>query len=213
VSRSTGGAAAVEAVHQPGADHPAVAVFEPFHLRIGDEGRPVGLGAPRGGEREASVVDLAIPVARPAHEPPFPQHRLGPKERPLAQHPVRPHIPGPREQVVEPHPREEFPERYPVAPMDREDERQRMDEVRSDPAEHGPLVQRLEDEPEVAVLEISQTPVHQPARMRTGAGAEVAPFDQDDAEPTHRGVARDPRADDAAPDDEQVPRPRSEAGH
>ena len=48
--------------------------------------------------------------------------------------------------------------------MYREDEGQRVDEVGCDPAQDRPLVEGLEDEPEVAMLEVAQAPVHQAAR-------------------------------------------------
>jgi hypothetical protein len=48
--------------------------------------------------------------------------------------------------------------------MQRKDELERAHEMRGDVTERPPLAERLEDEPEPALLEIAETPVHQPAR-------------------------------------------------
>ena len=68
-----------------------------------------------------------------------------------------------RQQVVEPDTGRELPERDPVAPVDREDEGQRTDEVRRDIQQDAPLAQRLEDEGQVALLQVAEAAVDQPA--------------------------------------------------
>ena len=84
------------------------------------------------------------------------------------------------------------------------DEGQRPDQVRRDAQQDAPLAVGLEHEPEVAGLQIAEAAVHQPARARAGARAEVVLLDQHGPEPAHGRVARHAGAGDAAADDEQV---------
>ena len=119
---------------------------------------------------------------------------------------MAPKAPAEREEIVDPHSGGELPARDPVSLVDREGERERPDEVRRDGQQDAPLAQRLGDEPDLAVLQIAEAAVDQPARPRAGSGREVAPLDQPDPQPAHRRIARHAGADDPAPDDEQVER-------
>src|SRR5262249_11403319 len=88
--------------------------------------------------------------------------------------------------------------------VDRDQERQRLDQVRRQPAERLALAQRFADECEVEQLEIAQTAVDQFRGFRGGAGAEVALLEQRHRDAAQREVARRSRACDAAPDDDDV---------
>jgi hypothetical protein len=76
--------------------------------------------------------------------------------------------------------------------------------------EHPPLAVGLEHEPEPSLLEVPEPAVDQPARAGAGAGAEVALFHQHRPEAPHGGVACDPRAGDAAADDQEIRRVRGQ---
>ena len=97
-----------------------------------------------------------------------------------------------------------FPRRHPRLVVERDDEAQRPNEVRRVLQQAPPLVQRLIDEPEIAMLEIAQTAMDQLRRFTAGAGSEVALVDQGDAKAAQDGVERHAGAGDAAAQDEQV---------
>ena len=67
-----------------------------------------------------------------------------------------------------------------------------------------PLPQGLEDQAQLAVLEVAEPAVDQAAGARAGAEAEVVLLDEHRAQAAHGGVARDAGAGDAAADDEQI---------
>ena len=117
---------------------------------------------------------------------------------------MRPHIAEQRERIVQPHARGQPPERDPVAAVQREHEGQRPHQVRRDAEQDAPLAVGLEHQPEVAGLEVAEAAVHQPARPRAGARAEVVLLDEHRAQPAHRRVACHAGAGNAAADDEQV---------
>jgi hypothetical protein len=62
----------------------------------------------------------------------------------------------------------------------------------------------LEDETEVAVLEVADAAVDEAGGAAGGAGGEVLAFDEGDAEAAEGGIAGDTGAGDAAADDEDV---------
>src|ERR1051326_3719944 len=68
----------------------------------------------------------------------------------------------------------------------------------------GALVERLEDQVEPALLEVTEPPVDEAARPRAGAFAEVPRLHQHDAQPAEGRVARDPGAGDPAADDQHL---------
>jgi hypothetical protein len=91
--------------------------------------------------------------------------------------------------------------------MEREDEREGPDQMRRDAHEHAPLAGGLEHEAQVALLEVPEAAVDQPARAGAGAEPQIGLLHEHRGEPAHRGVAGDRRAHDAAPDDQQIDRP------
>src|SRR5438105_406489 len=76
-----------------------------------------------------------------------------------AQPAVTLHVPEQREQIVQRQPGRELPYRHPLALVDRPRECQRLDELRREPQQTPSLGARLEDEMQVAVLEISHSAV------------------------------------------------------
>jgi hypothetical protein len=109
-----------------------------------------------------------------------------------------------REGVVEEEARGELPARHARAGVDGPREGERAHEVRRDAEQRAPLAARLEDEVEVAVLEVAYAAVDEARGAAGGAGAEVVALDEGDAEAAERGVARDAGARDAPADDEEV---------
>ena len=109
-----------------------------------------------------------------------------------------------RERVVELHPDAQL-ELVPKArAIQRQEEREWEHQMRRDAEQDLSLAHVAADEAEVEELEVTEAPVDQPGGTRARAGREVVLFDQRDAEAAESGVARDPRADDPAPDDEEI---------
>ena len=95
----------------------------------------------------------------------------------------------------------------PVRPVgvEREHERQPVDEVgRDDVHQCPPLLVRLAHEPNVAHLEVAQTAVNQLRRGARRRAGEVAAVDECDIEPVRARRLGDSRADDSAADHEQI---------
>ena len=65
--------------------------------------------------------------------------------------------------IVEQHAGGELPARDPVAAVHREHERQRPDQVGRDAQQDAPLPVRFEDQAELALLQVAQPAVDQPA--------------------------------------------------
>jgi hypothetical protein len=62
----------------------------------------------------------------------------------------------------------------------------------------------LEDEVEIAVLEIAQSAMDEPRRSARGPAREIVLLDERHLQPTQRGIASDATSRDAAADHEQV---------
>src|SRR2546428_7014613 len=118
-----------------------------------------------------------------------------------------------REQVVKLHAQPELQRIEEGRPVQREKERQRKDEMRSDAQEDLALAHVASDEREVEELEIAQPAVDQPGRPGSGAGAEVGLLDDRDGEPAKGRVARDARPDDPAAYDEEIDGTAAERPH
>ena len=88
--------------------------------------------------------------------------------------------------------------------MERQDHRHRTHQMRARTQQPFALVQRLADEGEMTVLQVAEAAVHEPRAARAGAGGDVAPVAEHDRQAANRRFARDRRALDAGPDDEEV---------
>ena len=66
------------------------------------------------------------------------------------------------------------------------------------------FVERLVDQPELALLQVAEAAVHQLRALGAGAGREVVALDQRGAQTPAGGVERDPGAGDASTDDQDV---------
>lgn len=86
----------------------------------------------------------------------------------------------------------------------RKDEGQRPDDVRRHVQQPLALDQRLSHQPELTIFQIAQAAMDQLGRGRGGVARQIVLLDQQHRQAAPGGVARDPRAVDAAADDQQV---------
>ena len=88
--------------------------------------------------------------------------------------------------------------------VDRDQKRQRSDEVRRDAHLNATLGHALEHEPDLAVLQVAKATVDHLARLARGSRRVVVLLEQGDGQTAQRGVPRDARTGDAATDDDEV---------
>jgi hypothetical protein len=86
----------------------------------------------------------------------------------------------------------------------RQEEPQRLHQVRGDAEQRLALPQVHAHQPEIEHFEIPQPAVNEPRRARGGAAAVIGFLEQRNAQPAQSGVARDARADDAAAGDQHI---------
>ena len=168
---------------------------------VQDDRAAVG-GAADVGDRQAPVVRPRVGVqpARAQAPPPERGHERGGLVG--ADEPVQPRVGDHR---VRDDPALHEPRPVRAVLVEREQERQPVDEMRRDDVrQRPPLVVSLAHQPHVAQAQVAQAAVNQLRRRRRGGGCEVAPVDERDRESVRRGGLRDPRPDDPAADDEQV---------
>ena len=79
-----------------------------------------------------------------------------------------------------------------------------MHEVRCVLAQPLAFVQRLVDQPHLALLQVAQAAVHELRALRRRARGEVVALDERRAQPTRRGVEGDADAGDASADHDDV---------
>ena len=77
-------------------------------------------------------------------------------------------------------------------------------QVRRQPPDHAPLVGRLDDQPDVALLQVAYASVDQLRRSTARSDRKIAALDQGNTEAAQNRVARDTGAGDSATDDEQI---------
>ena len=181
---------------------------QPDHAGAGQHPRAVAGGRADDGEGVAGVVDLGVPVPDRPPDDVAAQAREG-GQRPLArQVPVPGDLPpgGERgaQHVVEGHAGAEVGA-LPGRPGEREQERQRGDQVRRDRLHQpGALGQRLADQREGELLQVAQATVDELARPAGRAGRPVTGLEQPDREPAARRVQRRTGAGDPAADHQDV---------
>ncbi len=116
--------------------------------------------------------------------------------------------PGSAGEVVHPHRAAHGPRQllvdHPVASEDRDEERQRLDEVGGVVPQALAFEQRLVDEPDVALLEVAQAAVDQLGRLRRRARREVVAFHERGAQPARCGVEGAPDPGDPSADHHHV---------
>ena len=105
------------------------------------------------------------------------------------------------ERVVEVHP-DAQPRPAVEALRQRQQEGERLHQVRRDPQQRLALAQVHAHQAEVGGGEVAQAAVDEPGRARGGAAAEIVLLDQRDLQAAQRRVARDAAADDPAADDD-----------
>ena len=159
---------------------------------------------PSGGHDEARIIALGIEVAGATAQANGPEPGFPREQGALAQHLVGAHIPEERQEVVHPHAGRNLPAPEPVAIVNRENERQGPDEVGGDTPEYGPFPQRLEDKPQLAMLEVAKPPVYEAAGAAARSEGQVVLLDEHRAQAPHRGVPRDTGTDNATTDNEEI---------
>ena len=85
------------------------------------------------------------------------------------------------QQVVHDHTEAHHPHAAPAAVVNRDSEPQSTDEMRGEALQKATLTQRLEDQREFAVLEVTEPAVYQAAGPARGSTAEVASLQQQNA--------------------------------
>jgi len=175
-----------------------------------------GAGMLRGQNRledETRIVGDAVVVERPADESLGAQLRLEPKRSRRVIAPVPADVSERGEQIVGEKPRAELPQADGALAEDREEERQRANQVRRQTAaQEIPLARRLEHEPDVTVLQIPNAAVDELRRAAARPGGEIALVDEGRTEAPKRRLARDARAVDAAANDDDVEGVGAETG-
>jgi len=110
---------------------------------------------------------------------------------------------APADVIVEEQPQPQQPARAQALHV-RQDEAQRVDDVRGDGPQRLPLGQRFAHQRELVVLQIAQAAVDQLGRGGRGSLRQIAAFQQQHPRAAPRGVARDARAVDAPTDHRQI---------
>ena len=153
------------------------------------------------------IVREAVVVPHRPFEPRGAQARHALQHFGLAQPRGLAQVAPAAEQVVDLHADLQLPQHpVPVAAIGREDERQRVRQVRRDVMNHLLLDARLAHQADAALGQVAQPAVQQPARTAARAEGKVVLLDQPDPQPAHRRIPGDARADDAAADNEHVQR-------
>ena len=116
------------------------------------------------------------------------------------------HIAKERQRIVKPHPRFHLPAWNTRALIHGPDKAQRAYEVRGEVQQPASFGAGLEDETQLAMLQISQSPVDKVRRATGGPAREVALVHEHHTEASQRGIACDPGAGHAAAHDQQVHR-------
>ena len=183
---------------------------------LDDDARDAGMGFEHGAVRDGvahilddeplRIPDLAVVVARSADETVAVQTRhvgeqlLTPEQPPIRQRLAR------RQQIVERQADADLPAFAPRAAVDGNAELERLDEVRSKRQQPFALAQRLVDEAELEMLEITQPAVDEPRRRAARSGADIAALDEQHFDAAERRLARDRRPIDPRPDHDQLVR-------
>jgi len=167
--------------HRNAGDPAVASALEPGHLGVGVARRTERAGVERVLEHEPRVVGVAVVVLERAAQPLEAQRRLevvcGTR---AAKRLVQPRRAEQRERVVDPQADVHHLEPGLGALVDRDQERQRADQVRRDAGLHPALRHGLEHQADLAVLEVAQAAVDQLARLRRRARGVVALLEQHD---------------------------------
>jgi hypothetical protein len=193
-----------EVIDEGGATGPTLLEEEPANGdMVEDDG--TGLGGAEGvDEGEAGVIGGGVVVAGAAGEAVGAETGDGLDDLTGAEGAGGLHVPEEREGVIEHEAGGELPAGDASALVDGPDEGKRPDEVGGEPEEAGALDARLEDEGEVAVLEVADAAVDEAGGAAGSPGGEVLALDEGDAQAAEGGIAGDPAAGDTAADDEEV---------
>ena len=191
--------------------HPPVAVLAQAAQRgVGGDGRSVRGRRARHGQAEPGVVGPGVVVEVGAGQT-VGGHRGEVGQRlVLGEALVDLADAGPAGEVVAPHRHAHRPGHLrrhdPVLGQDRDEERQRADQVGRQLAQPLALGQGLVDQDDLPLLEVAQPAVDELGALRRRARGQVALVDEGRAEPPRRGVEGHADARDPAPHDQDVER-------
>ena len=195
---------AVLGVAHAHADHPVALAQQRHHLGGAPHHRAVMRGGAGHRHGVPGVVDDGVVVADAADQRAALQARAQPQRAGAGQMLLRRNGFRAAEAVVEEDARRDV-RAFPPAVGQREQERQRLDQMRRQPGQRQlPLVQRLAHQPEFQLLEVAQAAVEHLRRPARRARGEVARLDQRHLEPAGGGVQRAPGTHHAAADDHDV---------
>src|SRR5204863_8445844 len=133
-----------------------------------------GRGAAQRSQSEARIVGLGVVVQPRAGQVLVAEPGLRGAYLFGAEPAMRVDVAERREEIVQPQSRAQLPRRHARAPVGREQERQGSHEVWCDPQQGAPLAARLEDQPQVAVLEVADAAVDEARGATARAAGDVA---------------------------------------
>ena len=179
----------MQLVVQRDADDAVVRALERRDAHVGQHDRAEAARVERVLQREPlGVRGLRVVVGGRAAQAVGAQAGLAPQRLVAAEHAVALQRLVERQRVVGHHPHADQRRPALVPLVDRQQERQRVHEVRRDVQQPLALAQRLAHERHLEVLQVAQAAVHEPRRAARRAGADVALVDEQDA--TGRAASR-----------------------
>jgi hypothetical protein len=166
-------------------------------LSMGDHRRTGLEGSPRDGQRQTSVVDLTIVVNGPPGEAFAAEHWLVLEDPSALEEamPLRGAEKG--EDLIKPHARCKLGHAGWIAPEDGVEEGERINQMRRQLEQPASFPERLEDQPKIQRLEVTQPTMDEPRRPTAGAPADVTTIDQSNRQSPASQVTRDATARDA----------------
>src|SRR2546423_3559143 len=117
---------------------------------------------------------------------------------------MRADVPEERKRVVQGESGVQFPLRHACAGINGPDELQGPNEMWRETKQSPPLVARLEDQVQIAVLQVSQAAVDEPRRPARRSAGKVVFLHQGDLESAQRGVPSDAATGDSTADHEEI---------
>ena len=169
--------------------------------RAGRDDRAARGGVDGVDDDEARIVGETVGIFEPVMEP-RPQRLAGLVDDQIERARSRQDS-APAERVIEQE-AEPQQERRALRLVDRQDEAQRLHQMRRHPQQHLAFVQRGAHQPQRAVLQIAQAAMNELGGRRRRAGGEVVLLEQDHPEAAPGGVAGNANAVNAAPDDGEI---------
>ncbi len=153
----------VQPIANPGSPDPISFLEETCDHGIVGDLRARCRGGPDHRDGQPGVVALGVNEPRSPLEPALSKERFGLIQGSLAQLLMAAHITPPGEPVVDGEPDPNLPGRNPIAVVEWKDEINGPDQVGSQARQDGPLPQGLGNQSDLALLEVAETAMNQPA--------------------------------------------------